>query len=284
MFDMNSTKDTDTTIEAATLRTVSGGVNLSGLLSLTNFTAPNLETIGNSFSVSGMSLEYLDVQRLVEVGKWSMTNSGIRELKHDGLKRITGGRSGKKEISIYGLPNLRNVDSILAAPVEVDKVVFEQDTTDMDSITIGTAKANLISIKGRSNLKVTFGTSDTKSMDVDKVMMRGVKDVLRGDGAENIRVGVLDLQKNAFERLDIAFDDLGELYMMYESNLEVLTFPPMATKYSNLTVAIWDCEKLDLTSEFVKDKDGNKVRGWYWPEGDMGRIAIYNVLVDEALL
>ena len=282
----NSSERVQVTIEALTLREIKGRFTLSGWMPLKNFTAPELKSVGEYMYITGMSLEYLDLSSLEEVGHMSISNSGVREIKHGQLKRILGSKTGRTtEISMYGLPNLKSVDSWVSGPVSVQRIDIDQAAADMTELTIGALHVDEVVINGKGNLALTFGTDDTKEMNLGKVQIRGLSDVKRNEKAENIKVGTFDVQHNEFSRLDIPFDDLGMLYMMYESKLETLTLPRAATKYTNLTVAIWDCEKLDLKSEFVKGKNGEqRERGWYWPERDMGRIAIYNTSVDETLL
>jgi hypothetical protein len=281
----NSSERVQTTIEALTLREIKGRFMLSWEMSLKNFTAPNLVSVGEYMFITGMSLEYLDLTSLEEVGHMSITNSGLKEVRHRQLKRILGSKTGRRtEISLYGLPNLKSVDSWVSGPVSVQLIQIDQTSADMTELTIGALKVDDVIITGKGNLGLTFGTDETKEMNLGKVQIRGLSGFKKNEKAENVKVGTFEVQHNEFTRLDIPFDDLGMLYMMYEKKLETLTLPEKAKYYTNLTVAIWDCERLDLKSEFVKGKDGEQVRGWYWPEKDMGRIAIYNTSVDETLL
>ncbi|KAH6885182.1 hypothetical protein B0T10DRAFT_492149 [Thelonectria olida] len=275
-------------IHSSTLKTIKGELAFGRFIGLAELRFPNLTRIENSLYLYRMHyLKLLDITKLTHLGSLTLEAKHLTTLRHETFKGFTG-------TALYGgglqfwSAKVKSLDSWFnyplkryhvsefgiteRAPASVDLSTY--NLPNLKNITIGWAKTDIVRIAG-DGVSVKFGASQTTSMEIDLVVLRGNVTVLeRGPNLKELKVGGIIAKSNFGEELDLsAFDKVSNLTIDGNNGLQKIRLSPKAVDWEDMNLDIRHNVNLTLTSEY-RDSENKTDKYWYWPEGDILSISI----------
>ncbi|KAJ6003147.1 hypothetical protein N7451_005694 [Penicillium sp. IBT 35674x] len=264
------------TVSSTTLREVHGAVDFArGATQLWNLSLPNLTAVTGSFSVSSAPISYLDITSLEFASNIAIQAQNLTTLRHTKLTNITS-------LNIQSV-QVNSIDSFLNNAIDVENVYVAGPLPNIDKITIGFP--SVISLTISASVNVTLGAASTTKMDLIHLNLGGgLTGVNRNPVLQSLTGYSLRLSDTALTRLDLPFDNLGFLWLGYDtedSTLEQIRLPPVAVNWTSSN-GFWliteSSPSLNLSSQYGTDDAGNRIQTWYWPT-NMTSIEIDNTIV-----
>ncbi|KAH7144113.1 hypothetical protein B0J13DRAFT_635021 [Dactylonectria estremocensis] len=283
-------------VHSSTLNTVNGSIDFWTFNGLEELRFPNLTRVEYGFTMLRMSyLKLLDITKLTHLGSFNIEATHLTTLRHESFKGFTGTHYNGGSLS-FSSAGVESLDSWFKYPLTVQSTIQGSDSEDapgnaeisgyrlpnLKNITIGWVKTDKIRIEGPDSegISVTFGASETETMDIGLVMLQGNVTVLgRGPVLEELVAGRLIVEYGSQEELDLSvFDKVTDLEVRDNFELQYIRLPPSAVDWEDVSLLMSSNSKLMLTSEY-RDAENKTDRFWYWPKGDMRLIQLHYMQV-----
>lgn len=281
------------TISSSTLSTLGGSLYLDGPKGLEAVRLPALEIV-QSLSIYGPDLTYMDITNLHTLGRLVLDAPSLKTLRHNGFREIIGGYR-KPTFLVYGAA-LDSVDSLFENPLKGVGYTRFGSLPNVDHVNFGFASVESVNFMGNGNLTVTMGGPRTTSMEIDRLMLEGgVKELARSPDLVNLTVKdfkladdgeVNDNPINNGKHILLPFDSLRYLFVsVYSSSAtQRVELPREAVGWKDFELFMYsNSSRLDMSSQYSIDENGETKQTWYWPEGDIEKIYVNGYLKTEFL-
>ncbi|WYZ41493.1 hypothetical protein EsH8_V_000388 [Colletotrichum jinshuiense] len=276
------------TISSSTLTTVDGSFLVAGQLkfapAVNNISLPRLNTVGNTFSISGLpTLTYLDVTDLHTFAHFELSTPRLSTLKHTEVRNVTGKRASNG--IFIAETNLESMDSLFNNNISINSVSV-YSSIGLKRVTVGFNNVGSLMVSNSGNddgLEIVLGGQDTVSMQLGYITLtHGCVALKRSDQLQTLTVNSFVSYYNNWTHLHLPFDQLSIFRAFNEQTLKWISIPPQAMQWADFSLYINGNPNLNLSSEYMIGENGELVRSWYWPQNDMKMISISGGLVTNA--
>lgn len=233
-------------ISSSTLRTVGGAISFWQFLGLANLSFPNLTRVENQFLLGRMySLQRLDITKLSRFAALSIKAENLSSLSHDVLEGFTKDY-GTGPFVEFESAAVDSVDSFYKRPIvfqderrEIPSRIVLSNCTfpNVRNVTIGWSKVHTVKIFG-DNLSVTFGNSNTTTMEIESLELGGnFKKLEYLVSPENLTVHKFSMVQSDSgpTQLNLPFHNTSEVKIRQQTHLHSIKLPSEAKIGSTLT-------------------------------------------------
>lgn len=289
------------TISSSTLRRINGSISFWFFHGLEELLFPNLVRMEWVALQRLYSLKTLDLTNLQYIEYFQLEAMKLEKFLLDELQEFTGPNKGGVQIMVG--PKVENIDGLFrnnldpwlgrrekfynASGSEADVGVSLNLVSgpNLKSLTFGWKQISSLRLYAANEFTVVFGGPNSTEVEIDELVISGsVAKIERGEKVKNITIWDLalrDLEK--MTTLDLPFDQLGGLLVANATELTSVILPPQAENWREFSLIMYDCPKLNLTSEYTI-VDGERKKTWYWPKnGDYSFLQISARLSTEFL-
>ncbi|KAL7928423.1 hypothetical protein V8C35DRAFT_318251 [Trichoderma chlorosporum] len=263
---------------SSTLTSIQGDLMVGSCAPVVNITFPNLQTVVGGFDIVDYNgLSTLDITKLDSVGYFMLRAPLLTAMLHNELRNVTGAHSTQQ---VYVDTSLASVNSLFRNPLDIGDSLASINSRSLGkqivaNLTFGFARAGTLDINTGWGTFVTLGGSQTTTMSLTNLTLRtGAAGLARNPELASLTVDNVTLLENEFTNVLLPIDHMSNLGVYGGDNLTRLELPPQAVNYTNFSLTVQLCPKLNLSDQFTTNADGTTRQTWYWPQKDMNHISI----------